>query len=266
MIIYGKIFGAIFGFLIFGPLGFIIGIAIGHIFDKGVALNTNAPQGTDVPLAKKVFFKTTFTMMGYIAKVDGRVSEKEIQVAREVMAHLQLGPEQRMMAIQYFNLGKSAQYNFNSAMDNFITHCGRHPQLVQLFVEIQIQGAMGEGKPDRLKRQVLEILCDKLGLSRAILLQMDYAYGNSYSYSKRREPPVTRPPEDELAHSYKILEISENSTQAQVKKAYRKMMSQHHPDKLVAKGLPNEMIKIATEKAQRIQTAYEIICKYRGWH
>ena len=204
--------------------------------------------------------------MGYIAKVDGHVSEREIQVAREAMAHLQLNQEQKMMAIKYFNFGKSPQFKFNSAMDNFVTHCGHHSQLVQLFVEIQIQAALVDGLQNRLKRQVLEILCDKLNISRSILLQMEsHAYAEqSYSSRSQQQTPI-RAPQDEIAYSYKLLGIPETATHAQVKKAYRKMMSLHHPDKLVAKGLPDEMIKVATEKAQRIQMAYENICKARGW-
>jgi DnaJ like chaperone protein len=66
-----------------------------------------------------------------------------------------------------------------------------------------------------------------------------------------------------IADAYAILEIGSNSSDKEVKKAYRRMMSRHHPDKLVAKGLPEEMMKIATEKTQEIQAAYEIIKKSR---
>ncbi len=264
MTIFGKLFGAIFGFLIYGPLGLIMGVGIGHLFDKGLQLNARIHGGPEVEIAKKVFFKTTFTVMGYIAKVDGHVSEREIQVAREVMAHLQLSQDQKLMAMKYFNFGKSPQYRFSSSMENFVTHCGQHQQLVQLFVEIQIQAALVDGIDNRLKRQVLELLCDKLKISRSILLQMEsHAYAEQ-SYSSRKQQTPIRPPEDELEMSYKLLGVSPDASQAQVKKAYRQQMSQHHPDKLVAKGLPNEMIKVATEKAQRIQTAYELICKSRG--
>src|SRR5689334_16748292 len=99
MAIFGKIFGGVFGALVYGPLGFMVGVGIGHLFDKGIEMNTRL-GGTEVTLAKKVFFKTTFMVMGYIAKADGRVSEKEIQVAREAMAHLQLTQDQIMSAIQ----------------------------------------------------------------------------------------------------------------------------------------------------------------------
>lgn len=267
MIIYGKIFGAIFGYLIYGPLGFIIGIGIGHFFDRGFSLNSAIEKSPDVVMSKKVFFKTTFTMMGYIAKLDGRVSEKEIQVAREAMAHLQLTSEQKKTAIEYFNQGKSPQFNFSAALDNFVKYCGRQPQLVQLFVEIQIQAALVDGQQNRLKHQVLLILCDRLKIPHSVVLQMEsqrYA-DQSYSYQKQ-EQQVSRAPVDELAQAFAVIGVPDNSTHPQVKKAYKKLMSQHHPDKLVAKGLPNEMIKVATEKAQKIQAAYDLICKYRAWH
>jgi DnaJ like chaperone protein len=261
MYIFGKIFGAVFGALIYGPIGFIIGIGVGHLFDKGLELNMQA-QGPDITLAKKVFFKTTFTVMGYIAKVDGRVSEKEIQVAREAMAHLQLSPEQKMSAIQYFNFGKSPQFNFSQAMDNFSKNCGHHPQLVQLFVEMQIQAALVDGIQNRLKRQVLEMLCDKLNLPRSLLSQMESHYYHEQPQSRRYTPPPA--PIDELADAYKFLGVTASATNQQIKKAYRQLMSQNHPDKLVSKGLPNEMIKLATEKTQRIQKAYELINQSRG--
>jgi len=64
-----------------------------------------------------------------------------------------------------------------------------------------------------------------------------------------------------LTQAYKILGISKGSSEAEVKKAYRRLMSQHHPDKLVAKGLPDEMIKLATEKTQEIRKAYDLVKK-----
>ncbi len=267
MNIFGKIFGAIFGYLMYGPLGLIIGVGIGHIFDRGLSLNDAISKNPDVVLARKVFFKTTFTMMGYIAKADGRVSEQEIQVAREAMSHLQLTADQKMSAIQYFNQGKSPDFNFNAALDNFVKNCGRHPQLVRLFVEIQIQAALVDGQPHHIKRQVLEILCDKLHIPRSVLWQMESARSTDKGYNyEQRESQVSVKPQDELADAFKVLEVPDTSSHAQVKKAYRKLMSLHHPDKLLAKGLPNEMIKVATEKAQKIQNAYDLICKYRAWH
>ena len=121
-------------------------------------------------------------------------------------------------------------------------------------------------------------VCDKLRIPTAVLDQIERqyyaeqsfnnrrAYGHSqssYSGSQYRQQYST-PPQNELKQAYGVLGISENATDQEVKKAYRRLMSQHHPDKLVAKGLPESMVKLATEKTQKIQRAYEWICKARG--
>lgn len=273
----GKILGGFLGTLIAGPIGFFIGVAIGHLFDKGVQLNLYM-QTPNVAFAQKVFFSTTFEMMGYIAKADGRVSEREIQAARNVMSRLQLDKQQKLSAINYFNLGKSPQFNWESAMDNFIKNCGQDPHLVQFFLEIQIQAAYVEGTRNPYKRHILENLFQKLQMPQWLLTQMEaryYAeefftqhqqrqqqYRNSGYQQQSQRSHYTQ--EDELSNAYKLLGVSASATNQEIKKAYRQMMSQHHPDKLVAKGLPEEMIKVATEKTQKIQKAYEVICRARG--
>lgn len=261
MALFGKIFGGVFGSLIYGPLGFIIGVGVGHLFDKGIELNAKL-NDPDVAVSKKVFFKSTFMIMGYIAKLDGRVSEREIKVAREAMNHLQLTSEQKVTAIEYFNMGKSPQFHFETTADNFVKYCGHHPQLVQLFVEIQVQCALVDGIRAASKRHALERLCDKLNLSYSILNQMENQYGYHHYTPPPKQPE--RKPQDELASAYELLGVSQTAPFNQVKKAYRQLMSQHHPDKLVSKGLPKEMIKIATEKTQRIQKAFELVARSRG--
>lgn len=257
MTIYGKVIGGLIGSLL-GPWGFIFGVAVGHIFDRGLQFNQHFFE-PDPALAKRVFFKTTFMMMGYIAKSDGHISEREIQAARNVMAQLKLNSEQKMMAIQYYNQGKSPQFNWMAIMDNFLRNCGYNPQLMQLFVEIQLKAALVDGIQNKQKRYVLEHLCDKLNIPRSVLPQMESHFKAERAFHEPRRSPL-----DELSLSYAILGITDKVTNQEVKKAYRQLMSQHHPDKLAAKGLPEEMQKLATEKTQRIQKAYEIVCKSRG--
>ena len=67
-----------------------------------------------------------------------------------------------------------------------------------------------------------------------------------------------------LGDAYSVLNVDENASDAEVKKSYRRLMAQHHPDKLVAKGLPEEMMKIATQRTQEIRQAYERIKKHRN--
>lgn len=259
MNIFGKIFGAFFGGLIAGPIGFLIGLLIGYFFDQGLQINS-VSSVQHVNFAKTAFFKSTFMIMGYLAKADGRISEQEIQMARNVMAQLQLNPQQKLEAIQYFNFGKSPKFNWEARMDDFMRNCGDQPHLIQLFIEIQLQAAFVDGLPDPYKRHALIQLCDKLSVSRILLEKMELRFRAEQAFHQQPR----RSPKSELGSAYGVLGISENATNQEVKKAYRQLMSQHHPDKLLAKGLPESMIKVATEKTQRIQKAYEAICAARG--
>jgi DnaJ like chaperone protein len=272
MFIWGKIIGTALGGLMGGPWGSIIGFAAGHFFDVG--MQREGLVGGDVTVAKKVFFKTTFMMMGHIAKADGRVSEREIEMARNVMAHLHLTQEQKMMAIEYFNMGKANHFDWEAKLDEFLEHCGSHQQLMQLFVEIQLQAAFVDGMKDPAKRQVLERLCDKLHVPPVLLSQIEMRFyaeqrfeQQAHGHQQQRERQThntTYYSENDPQSAYNILGVTPKASNQEIKKAYRKLMSQHHPDKLVSKGLPEEMIKLATEKVQTIQKAYEYICQLRG--
>lgn len=273
MYILGKIIGGVFGALIAGPVGLIIGILVGHYFDKGLKLNMHV--GSNTGEARSLFFQTIFQMMGYLAKADGRVTEKEIHMARQVMDHLQLNAEQKMRAIGYFNEGKTPEFEWEPAIDRFVATCGYQPQLVRMFVEILLQAAFVDGALTGHKRECLMAMCAKLHIPPIVLEQIERQYfaeqsfrgGSQYTHSNYRSGAngyQAPPPAGELQQAYNLLGISKSASNDEVKKAYRRLMSQNHPDKLVAKGLPEEMIKLATEKTQKIQKAYEWVSKARG--
>lgn len=259
MRLLGKLSGTVVGGLILGPIGAVIGLIMGHFFDLGQAQDSVARANQQVREARKIFFQSTFTVMGYLAKVDGRVSEQEIQSARDVMQRLGLSQKQKMLAVEYFNHGKSLQFNFDRQLDIFNQHCGQQPYLVRLFVEIQIKSASSDHFENSYKQYALERICSKLKVPKDLIDSIQY---QMKSERKANEPK--RSPMDELAHAYRVLGIDRNADNQAVRKAYKQLVSQNHPDKLVAKGLPEALIKLATEKMQSIQRAYELICKTRG--
>lgn len=271
MYIFGKLIGSVFGFLLTGNiLGIVLGVYLGHLFDKGLKQNllpflrTSARAG----IGQKQFFKTTFLMMGFLAKLDGRVSEREINVARLVMDRLSLDADQKRQAIDYFTQGKEQDFDFKDTLNSFASQCRHQRQIAELFLDLQVQGAMADGRMIGSKRQVLIQICGALGIPNSILYNLETQYHKHSAYSSssssyhRQEHDIS--PANELDESYKILGVDRTATDAHIKKAYRKLVSQNHPDKLVSKGLPPEMIKLATEKTQKIHKAYEIVQQARG--
>lgn len=266
----GKILGGLIGYMFTrGPFGTFIGALIGHQFDK----KTEAMKERMDPEAQQkiqaVFFTTSFSIMGYIAKSDGRVSEQEIAHAENVMARMGLDPNARKMAIEQFQLGKEASFDFDSVMAQFKQVVGRQPNLLQMFLEIQISMAMADGQLAQAEHDILRQIGQKLGFPVFIIDQLikavQAAQGfNQYS-RQQGAGSQTGYGQPSIEQAYQVLGVSAADDKATVKKAYKRLMSQHHPDKLVSKGLPESMIKIATEKTQEIKSAYELIEKHKGW-
>ncbi len=267
----GKMIGGTFGFLMGGPLGAILGASLGHQFDSG--MNTMDAQEKlnpgDQHRVQMAFFTATFSVMGHIAKADGRVSPAEINLAKRVMDEMQLSAEMRETAINLFNQGKNRDFPLHQVLDQLRHECHRRTNLIRMFVEIQVQAALADGTIDAAEERILLNICSHLKISRiefeSIKMQIQ-AQQRFYSYqqqsSHHQRPRQTS--QDNLADAYAVLGLTSSASDFEVKKAYRRLISQHHPDKLVAKGLPEEMMTLAKEKTQKIRKAYEVIKATRG--
>lgn len=250
---WGKLVGGAFGFMLGGPLGALIGAAIGHNFDSGLKMQTRWEPG-DQERVQTAFFTATFSVMGHIAKADGHVSKDEINNAQQVMASMELDDEMRKVAIKLFQQGKARDFPLDNILEQFRRECHRRQNLIRLFIEIQLQAAYADGSMHPKERTLLQHICRQLGISPDEFDVLAGAAGAERNYGGAAGRKTMS-----LDDAYAMLEIPSNSSDKEIKRAYRRMMSRHHPDKLVAKGLPEEMMKLATEKTQEIQAAYELI-------
>jgi len=261
---WGKLAGGAFGFMIGGPLGALLGAVLGHNLDKGIkGLEVDELRPGEQERVQTAFFTTTFSIMGHLAKADGRVSKDEIALARAVMDKMDLDAGMREAAIDLFNQGKEPDFPLDDVLAQFRHECRRRTTLIQMFVEIQLQAAYADGSMDRAEEQLLLHICRNLGIPEFLfrrlerMIQAERRYGAGADRGGRAPGPT-------LEDAYAILNIPSDASDAEVKKAYRRLMSQHHPDKLVAKGLPEEMMKMATEKTHEIRQAYEQVKEARG--
>jgi len=275
MPIKGKLIGFFIGLWLLNIPGALLGLWIGHIFDKGRYIQQAAGFGRWRAPNKEeqaLFLHTVFAVMGHIAKASGRVTEKNIQIATLFMDRMSLQGDVRREAQDSFRQGKETQFDLEGSLGLFRRACRGRPDLLRVFLDMQFQAAFANGQLHDAQRQCLLEVAELLGFSRWEMeqfLRMAEAGFNfsqqSHRQSSHSGQSYTSPPSrDRLKDAYAILGVTESATDTEVKKAYRKQMSQHHPDKLAAKGLPPEMMNMAKEKAQEIQQAWELIKEQRG--
>jgi DnaJ like chaperone protein len=280
MLWIGKIVGILLGYAFAGPLGAVIGFIFGHNFDVALKQQSDHSHQNSQKQTQNqnAFFIATFQVMGHVAKSDGRISEIEIQAARAVMQRMGLNEKMRRRAIELFNQGKDTDFSLQQALQHLLENCQRNRSLLQMFYDIQLQAAFAEGALSPQKKRLLQFICQRLGCTPVDFSTYESIYRGQYSYQQQTRQQrgqqqyyqykqrYTQPTaESTLSDAYKILGIPQSANTAEIKRAYRKLMSQNHPDKLVAKGLPDEMMKLATEKTQQIRAAYDQIRESRGF-
>lgn len=266
---WGKLLGGTFGFMLGGPLGAALGTALGHGFDKGMGgVIEEGLEPGERERVQTAFFTTTFSVLGYIAKSDGRVTEREIGLAESLMDEMDLTPDMRRTAIRLYHEGKSPDFPLDDVLDQFRSECHRRQTLMQMFLEIQLQGAYADGRMQPAKQALLLHIAMQLGFSEVVFRRLERMVRAEREFAEHTWDRASRPPPKpagpSLENAYSVLNLPAGAADAEVKKAYRRLLNQHHPDKLVSKGLPEEMMRLAAQKTHEIKQAYETIKKARG--
>lgn len=274
MCYWGKLLGIIV--MIWSGGGFwaiMLGLLIGHIVDKARdARMTILRYFSDQQIQQNVFFRTIFQVMGHVTKSKGQVTEADIVNANRLMKRMQLNNTLKNAAQEAFYEGKDSNFPLRSRLREFRQVYFGHFYLMRMFLEIQIQAAFVDGSLHPNERQVLYVIAEELGISYHQFNQFLSMMKGSSQFSSQHESyqgnnhQTGQPQKPSLKNACKVLGVSLHDDSQIIKRAYRKLMSEHHPDKFVAKGLPPEMIQIAKQKTQAIQQAYNILKREKGFH
>ncbi|QLB12270.1 DnaJ like chaperone protein [Bisgaardia hudsonensis] len=279
----GKILGFIVGWRFGGFFGAILGAFLGHLGDKKIYEmgRVNSSFFKNKITRQELFTQTTFAVLGHLSKSKGRITEDDIALATNLMKQMNLDDAGRKSAQDAFNRGKQVDFPLRKVIQEFRIGCGQRADLLRMFLTVQVKAAFLDDELHENEKEVLYVVAEGLGLSRFQFEQMlamefaarqfsqggfyqqqsggHYQQGNYQGHSYQRSSGPT------LEDAYKVLGVSATDDRQTVKRAYRRLMNENHPDKLVSKGLPKEMLEMAKEKAQQIQSAYDLICKAKGW-
>ncbi len=266
---WGKVLGGIFGYLVNGPITALIGVALGHAVDS---LGSGSSKQSQYARSKKnaqhaaraLYFTSTFSVMGHVCKADGHVSQDEIRIATQVMQRMELTSVQREKAIRLFNEGKNSHFPLENTLGKLRNACITQKNLLLMFLEIQITAAFADGDLSTKERKLLQHISERLGIRRMEYQRIEDRVRVSMQAYSQTDIGDRTFSETTVRDAYRLLGVEKSASDREVKSAYRRLLSQHHPDKLVSKGLPEEMMKLASQKTHEIRQAYEIICTARG--
>lgn len=273
---WGKLIGLVLGLMSgTGFWGVVLGLLIGHMIDKSRQVRSSGYFSNQAQ-RQALFFSTTFQVMGHLTKSKGRVTEADIHVASALMERMQLHGVARTAAQQAFREGKQADFPLREKLRELRSICFGRVDLIRMFLEIQLQAAFADGSLHPNERAVLYVIAEELGFSRIqfdqflSMMEGGRQFGGGYQQQGQYQQQggyggYQRQSGPTLADACKVLGVKPNDDATTIKRAYRKLMSEHHPDKLVAKGLPPEMMEMAKQKAQEIQAAYDLIKKEKGF-
>jgi DnaJ like chaperone protein len=248
MIFIGAVVGALFG----GVGGAFIGGAAGWLVGQWLQRSIVG----SLQLAQSELVESTFSVMGAISKADGVVTREEINAVEQMFGMLRVEGEMREKAKAAFNRGKQPDFDLDAAVDRFAAISRGRGPLVQLFLQMQVMAVAADGVIHPAEHEMLVRIARRLGLTERDVSQLE-----ALLRAARTGPstPGGPPPENRLADAYAALGVTPKSTGAEIKRAYRKLISKNHPDKLASRGLPESMRAVAEERSREINSAYDLI-------
>lgn len=248
-VLIGYSLGGLKGALV----GALIGFVLGRVMQSGARARLIETEAQ--------FLESTFAVMGALCKADGVVTRDEIRVTEELFTRLSLTPEQKTAAKAAFNRGKGPDFDLDAEVDRFV-EASRGGVLFQFFLQVQLMAVAADGQVHPAEHAMLVRVARRLGLSEWDVARLEALLRAAAGGATSTAGP---PPKQRLDDAYAALGVTPESSESDIKRAYRKLMADNHPDKLAAKGLPEGMRQLAEERAREINVAYDLIRKARGF-
>ncbi|MDG1233002.1 MAG: TerB family tellurite resistance protein [Pseudomonadales bacterium] len=236
----GKMLGGGIGFMVGGPIGAVLGAVLGHhTMDSGNFLNQDEER-------HGIYFVTTFSMLGKLSKADGQVSPEEIEVVERVMTDsLRLPLQARQFAIKIFNTAKDSRETFEDYARQFYGAFHDHPEVLVSLVDLLLRISHADGVLHPAEDRLIEQAVDIFGI------------GPEYQQVKARYSNT-----NDLDKCYATLGAKHGESLKDIKKKYRRLAMEYHPDRVQSNGVTPELALLAEERFKEIQHAFDVVEKH----
>jgi DnaJ like chaperone protein len=256
--VFGKVIVGLIGLAFAGFVGLIVGLLIGHLLDRTLLKTFYFGPAENIEHIRNSFFETTFLLLGYMSKVDGRISQSETDYADQIIAQMALSAEQGQQAIALFRQGSGSAFELEPVVSAFVHSCGSQQLPQQTLLLLLISLAQAEHGIVPSEQASLVRIARLIGVDTAHLESL-LRMANAQQQFQQQSPQSATSIED----AYAALGVNSSASDKEVMRAWRERISENDPDKLIANGVPEAMTKVMTGRAQEIQTAYEMIKQTR---
>jgi len=257
-----RILGVIIGVFIAGPIGGLIGFFIGLSIDRSMGIRRSGGFNFR-NMFQQSYLKSMFILMGHVAKADGSINTPEIQQASNLMQQMRLTEQQKLQAMRWFYQGKNQQFDLDQLLTNLKPYkLGPH---LRLLIECLTNMVSINGKAHPEQQRILRYICNFFDMPCPNFNRRGQSYRQYSNHSSHSSSFGNRNPSvNSLSGAYKTLGISNTAKEDEIRKAYRRLLSKTHPDKLASRGASEAEIKKASERTHIIRTAYETVMQSRG--
>lgn len=245
---FGKMTFGTMGLLFGGPLGAIIGVSLGHhLVDKKAEYGQGGAIPPKSEQAQAAYFVCIFSILGKIAKADGVVTNDELKVVDDFINGMNISETEKQFAKQVFNEAKNSSYSVEDFASQFYQINSGQPAVLHSFLDVLFRVAAADKVLHPAEEDALKQV------------------KNIFQISDRQFNDIKSIYFTDVDRYYKLLSCSVDSSNDEIKKSYKKLVRDFHPDTIVSKGLPEEFTEFASSRFREIQEAYEKVRKERGF-
>ena len=236
------------GLLLGGPLGAIAGAALGHhLVDKVDNLTEPSMHINRAEQSQAAYFVSMFSILGKLAKVDGKITTAEIRFIEEFLGGLNIPEEEKEFAKQVFSEAKRSPYSIEDFARQMYQINMHQPTILLSFMDLLFKLVAADGNANPAEEAALINIKEIFRIS-------DQQFNNLKEVYFR-----------DVDRYYRILNSNPESSNEEIKANYKKLVKDFHPDTIISKGLPEEFVQFATKRFQEIQDAYEKIRQERAF-